>query len=293
MVQNQRKRKILLIEPPFYRLYKDSFSLSRYPLSLGYLAGTIKRETNWDIMVYNADFSPKNDTIEIAYLSGAGFKNYLKNLENLSSPVWEEIKSTLEEYKPTVIGISTKSQNFASTCIIAKLAKEIDSNIIVVVGGPHPSMVGEDILNDPNIDVSVKGEGEITIIELLNAIDKQETFNKVKGIIYRNGSQVIETPSREYIDDLDSLCFPHKFASEVLKDYDQYPKQAFGNIFSTRGCPYSCFFCGSRNIWSQRVRFRSVSNVIDEMKSLQQMGINHIHFDDDTFGVKREYINQL
>jgi radical SAM superfamily enzyme YgiQ (UPF0313 family) len=291
--QVQRKNKILLIEPPFYRLYKDSYSLCKYPLSLGYLAGTIKKETNWDVMVYNTDFSPKNGMVDLAYLTGIGFKNYLNNLNNLSSSLWKKIKSTIEEYKPTVIGISSKSQNFRSSCIIAKFAKEIDSKIIVVVGGPHPSMIGVDILKDRNIDVSVKGEGEITIIELLNAIDKQETFNNVNGIIYRNDSQIVENPSREYIKDLDSLCFPHQYASEVLKDYDQYPKQAFQSIFATRGCPYSCFFCGSRNIWSKKTRFRSAMNVINEIKSLQQMEINFIHFDDDTFGINKEYINQL
>ena len=293
MKQMRSNHKVLLIEPPYYRLYKASYSLSRYPLSLGYLAGTIKEKTNWDVMVYNADFSPKDETIETTYLTGVGFKNYLKNLDHLSSPVWEEIRNAIVEYKPTVIGISSKSQNFRSSCIIAKLAKEINSKIIVIMGGPHPSMVGGDILKDPNIDIAVKGEGELTIIELLNAIDKQETFDEVKGIIYRNGSQVVENPPREYITDLDSLCFPHQYASGVLKDYDQYPKSAFENIFATRGCPYNCFFCGSRNIWSKKTRFRSAMNVINEIKSLQQMGINYIHFDDDTFGINKEYINQL
>ena len=58
---NQNKHKILLIEPPFNRLFKYTYSLDRYPLSLGYLAGTIKKETDWDVKVYNADFYPKSE----------------------------------------------------------------------------------------------------------------------------------------------------------------------------------------------------------------------------------------
>jgi hypothetical protein len=54
----QNELKILLIEPPFHRLFKDTYSLDRYPSSLGYLAGAIRQETNWSVLVYNADFYP-------------------------------------------------------------------------------------------------------------------------------------------------------------------------------------------------------------------------------------------
>ncbi len=289
----RNEHRVLLIEPPFYRLFKDTCSLDRYPLSLGYLAGTIKKETNWNVMAYNADFSSKNEPVGVSYLAGAGFRNYLNNLRNLSYPVWAEIKSTISEYEPTVVGISAKSQNFASACNVAKLAKEIDKQIIVVVGGPHPSMVGSDILNCPEIDVCIRGEGENTIVELLNAIDAQKEFDAIQGIIYRKNGQLFENAPREFIKDLDSLCFPHETASEVLKDYDEYPPRAFRFIFAVRGCPYNCFFCGSRKIWSRKVRFRSPENVAREIKGLQEKGLKSIHFDDDTFGVNKQYIKDL
>jgi len=79
----QDQRKILLIEPPFYRLFKDTYSLDRYPLSLGYLAGTIRKETNWSVMAYNSDFSPESETVKVSHLAGAGFNNYLNNLKEL------------------------------------------------------------------------------------------------------------------------------------------------------------------------------------------------------------------
>ena len=285
--------RISLIEPPFYRLYKDRYSLDKYPLSLGYLAGTIREETNWDVMVYNADFSPQSEAIKVSYLAGTGFDNYLNNLRDLSGPVWAEVKSTILEYNPTVVGISAKSQNFASARIVARLAKEIDKQIIVIVGGPHPSMVGTEVLNCPDIDACVKGEGENTIVELLNAIDAQQEFDAIRGIIYRKDDHIVENAPREFIKDLDSLPFPHETAPEVLKDYNQYPLTAFKYIFATRGCPYNCFFCGSRKIWSRRVRFRSPENVIREIKGLQKKGLRSVHFDDDTFGIKKQYINDL
>ena len=293
----QDQSKILLIEPPFYRLFKDTYSLCRYPFALGYLAGTIRKETNWSIMAYNTDFCPQNpqsESVKMNYLTSTGFDNYLNNLKDLSKPIWRKIKSTISEYKPTVVGISAKSQNFASACVVAKLAKEVNKQIIVIVGGPHPSMVGSDVLNCPDIDIVVRGEGENTIVELLNAIDAQKKFDDIKGINYRKDSQLVENAPREFIKDLDSLCFPHENAPKVLKDYNQYPLTAFTNIFATRGCPYNCFFCGSRKIWSRKVRFRSPESVIREIKGLQKMGSHLIRFDDDTFGgTNKKYINDL
>lgn len=79
----------------------------------------------------------------------------------------------------------------------------------------------------------------------------------------------------------------------MLKDYNLYPPKAFANIFATRGCPYNCFFCGSRKIWSRKVRFRSVGNVINEIKGLQKLGLKFVHFDDDPFGINKKYITDL
>ena len=160
--------KILLIEPPLYRLFHDKYSLERYPLSLGYLAGTIKQKTDWDVLAYNADFYPWGIPQKISYLTGEGFKKYKNNLEDLSGKVWEEIRSTILEYKPTVIGITAKTQNFESASIIARIAKEINDKIIVIVGGPHPSMVRHEVVKKKEVDICVRGEGEETIVELLN-----------------------------------------------------------------------------------------------------------------------------
>ena len=292
-VMNQNRHRILLIEPPFYRLYKDTYSLNLYPLSLGYLSCTIKKETNWEVMVYNADFNPNAESIKVAYLTGTGLNNYLNDLKDLSRPIWRKIKSTISEYKPTVVGISAKSQNFASVCNIARFTKEINKQIIIIVGGPHPSMVGADVLNCLDIDICVKGEGEKTIVELLNAIDAQKELDGVKGIIYRKNNQIFENAPREFIKDLDSLCFPYENVAEVLKDYSTYPITAFKNIFATRGCPNNCFFCGSREIWSRKVRVRSPENVVKEIKCLQAKGLYSVNFNDDIFGINKQYIKNL
>ena len=106
-------RKVMLIEPPFYRLYHDQHCLVKYPLALGYLSGSIIKNTNWSVQTYNADFNinkkrfvPEND-----YISGEGFKRYLSSLKDPSMPIWNEVKKSIEEFNPSVVGISAKTQN--------------------------------------------------------------------------------------------------------------------------------------------------------------------------------------
>jgi len=287
------KNKILLIEPPFYRLFKDTYSLDIYPLSLGYLSNVVVRETDWDVMAYNADFNPKCEAMKVSYLGGVGFDNYLESLRDISRPIWSHIRSVISDYKPDVIGISVKSQNFRPACIVAELAKELNEETIIVVGGPHASMMGPDLLRYPYIDICVRGEGERTIVELLNAIGQGQAPSSVKGIIYRQDGQIIENGPRDLMEDLDSLSFPHENAPEVLKDYESYPKTAFRNIFATRGCPYNCFFCGSRKIWGRKVRFRSPKSVVREIKALQDKGLRSVNFSDDIFGVTRRNVSDL
>jgi tRNA A37 methylthiotransferase MiaB len=287
------KKKLLLIEPPFFRLYKETYGLEAYPLSLAYLASTVKRDTDWDVLVYNSDFCVNAECRQVAYLACEGYASYLKNLRDPDAKVWQEVRTVIREYQPSVVGITAKSQNFASARIVAKIVKELVTSAIVVVGGPHPSLVRKDALNYPEIDISVIGEGETTLIELLQRISTNRVFDDVEGICFRQNGQTVETPPRNLIENLDSLPYPHESAPDVLKDYNKYPASAFEGVFAIRGCPYHCSFCGSRYIWSRKVRFRSPENVAMEINALQRKGVKIIRFDDDTFGVTEDYIGKL
>jgi anaerobic magnesium-protoporphyrin IX monomethyl ester cyclase len=285
--------KVLLIEPPFTRLYKSSYALCRYPLSLGYLAGAIQKGTRWEVMTYNADFQPDPEPSNVTYLVGAGFQSYLGNLRTLSAPLWDEVRATVADFRPDVVGISAKSQNFASARLVARLAKECDPAVTVVLGGPHVSMVGSQVFRCPDIDIAVKGEGEETIVEVLNTIAGGGTLEGVRGTLFRQGTSVIENPPRDLLEDLDSLPFPHESAASTLKDYHLYPPSAFRFIFASRGCPFNCVFCGSRYLWTRRVRRRSVANVIREIQGLQKLGVPSVHFDDDTIGAGKGHLAEL
>jgi radical SAM superfamily enzyme YgiQ (UPF0313 family) len=281
------------VQPPFYRLYKRTYSLDRFPLSLGYLGAAVRRDTTWAVRAYNADFHPESEPIEVRYRTGEGFQSYLRNLAEPGAPVWDEVRAVLRASRSAVVGISAKSQEFKSALLVARLAKELDPRTVVVIGGPHASMVGAEILESADVDVYVRGEGERTLVDLLHALERGDPLDGVDGIGFRRGERCIETAPRAFVEDLDALGFPHELAHEILIDFEKYPLSAFRNVFATRGCPRQCSFCGSHRIWSRRVRFRSPQHVVRELQALWALGLRSVHFDDDTFGVTRRRILTL
>jgi len=286
-------KKILLIDPPFYQLYKDTYSSNIYPLSLGYLAGAVKKYTHWDVMVYNSDFSSRREPFHIEYFRGEGFYSYMKKLGEHTGETWEKIRNVICYYKPSVVGISVKTSTFTSARVIAGIVKDIDKDICVIAGGPHVTVMKEKVLKEDNIDICVVGEGEETLVELLLSLEKKNRLEYVKGIIYRKNGFPVANPPRLMIRELDSLPFPSDYAPQVLYYYESHGVDAFSHIMATRGCPWKCFFCSSGEIWGSNVRFRSVENIVKEILSLREKNINFIHFDDDAFGVKSIYIKEL
>jgi radical SAM superfamily enzyme YgiQ (UPF0313 family) len=286
------EKRLMLIEPPFYRLHKATYSLTRYPLGLAYLAGAVDEKTDWDVQVYNADFSADEETMSIKEMDEC-HQSYLAHLNDKDQPIWDQVREALVEYRPTVIGITSKSQNFRSSRIVAQIAKELNPETVVIIGGPHPSQTGTDSLEYPEFDIAVSGEGEVTLVEILQALEAGEPLESVAGVMYRIAGEIMQNQPRGYIDDMDSLPIPHMLAPRVLRDYKAYPLEAFSYLFATRGCPFACAFCGSREIWTRKVRYRSPENVAREVASLQRMGLKHVHFDDDFFGVNRRYLKAL
>ena len=97
--------------------------------------------------------------------------------------------------------------------------------------------MSSDILNRKEFDIGVNGEGEETMVELLKTIYNKPGWKGVTGIYYRDNGEVVNTAPRQYIEDMDSLCFPAESAESSLKDYHKYPNSAFRYIFAIRVVP--------------------------------------------------------
>ena len=299
-MKKSSEKRLQLMFPPFYRLYgndEDDASHNVYPLGIGYLAATVRKHTDWKVQAVVGDARFEQSVyfnMPLIRMAGSGFDNYLACLRTPDAPIWQEMEQHIADFAPDVLGLSATSQNWKAATMVAAIAKRLNPEVVVITGGPHSSMAGEKVLECPDIDINVVGEGEETMLDILSALETGRDLSTVDGISYRDSEgKIKKNKPRAFVGEVDDIPFPAEAAPYVLKDYDKFPLEAFRSMFSIRACPYNCQFCGSRTIWGRTSRFRSPENVVAEMKFLEGMGIKHVHFEDDLFGIKPKYIQDL
>lgn len=196
---------------------------------------------------------------------------------------FKDIVSFIKNNKPRAIGISAFSSEVYFVHKIARAIRGVcDSKIIL--GGVHGTLMPEDTLNAiPEIDFIVINEGEITIHELMKSIDGNGDFKEIKGIAYRDGSDIYINEPQPFISDLDSIPLPARH----LTDMEKY---SLPSIMGKRGCPRNCFYCSSPRTSRRRVRFRSPENVLEEVGILySKYNKRFIKFRDDDFTVNKKW----
>jgi len=158
--------------------------------------------------------------------------------------------------------------------------------------GTHLTVLPEDGLSG-GLDYIVRGEPEMTTLELISALKSGKDLSKVKGISYLKNGEVINNERRKLIENLDTLPLP---ARDLISDFYYEPPYSGGGRFTimtvSRGCPYPCTYCATSSYYGRKVRFRSVDNVLDEIREIK-MKYDIIGFWDDTFTLKRKYVIEL
>jgi len=261
--------KILLVDPPFYRFI--GYYSRYFPLGLAYLAAVL-RDKGHIVSIYDADFTPQATEMEFSYLEEK-YPKYIEAVSSFKHPIWQEMGDRIKKFHPDLVGITMMTTKAASAFRVAQLCKEYNKDVPVVVGGPHPTVRAEEVLKiSPHVDFVVRGEGEKSFPELISAIENNQGKKKIN-------------PPQELVEDLDSVPYP---ARDLLGAKDSYSSEDMGLIMTGRGCPYNCTFCSSKGIWGQRARFRSVKNVIDEIKEVKACyGTRQFGFKDDIFTISK------
>ncbi len=223
------------------------------------------------------------------------FTRVIDQFDKSDNQVLNEVKS----FQPDIVGFSTMTYNYPDGILLAERIKQENKNIPIIFGGSHASGVPE-IVKEKVIDFAVIGEGEKTTLELINFLqEKNNDFEKIKGISFLKNNKVIITPSRPRIKNLDSLPFPDR-SNLPMKKYKgyglKYPynRNNLATIHSARGCRYSCTFCSSVVTWKGDWFARSAKNVVDEMEHLiNDYKINDIFFADEDFMKDKNRIYEI
>ena len=250
----KRPNTILLVTPPYHCGMVESAGVWM-PLGLAYLAGAVRR-AGYDPEIYDA-MSLFHDMAQI--------------------------RGRLAASNPDVVAVTAYTATMPAALDVLRAAKEECPGVVTVIGGVHPTHMAAEVLADQSVDYVVRGEGELTFPELLDALRAGERPARVAGVSYRDGVVVVDTPDRPFVADLDTLPVAWDLIDWPAYHYRTKPGSRLAIASWARGCPEACAFCSQQKLWRRTWRPRSVEAVVAEARMLRE------RFGVDTLEVADEY----
>jgi anaerobic magnesium-protoporphyrin IX monomethyl ester cyclase len=266
----------------------------RPPVGLIYLGGYL---THRDFRVKIIDVPLKEQIRD---------KAFVENLDKTMEDVFQDMLNQFRQIKTKLVGISCYTPEYFEVTRLAKALKSIDPQVKIICGGIHPTFYPQDFFDaESGIDICVLGEGEETLLELLEYFSGKKAMHlaDIPGIAYSGtrpeGGKVVVTKPRVVAQDLDQISFP----DYSLIDMDYYsnanPYAVRGcflrsmYILSSRGCPSQCTFCVAKKLkaFSSSGRFRSAQSLVQEARMLKERyKIDAFYFIDDLFTVNKDNV---
>ncbi|EKQ54140.1 MAG: Fe-S oxidoreductase [Methanobacterium sp. Maddingley MBC34] len=229
-----------------------------------------------------------------AYLE---YRNDKWDIEVLDSQAmnygWSKLQRHIESTNPDIVVSSALATcNTFTVLRTLEIVKKVNPDIKTVVGGQHfTALADESLKKYPEIDFVVRGEGEVTLYELVKSLDEKTSPLDVKGLSFRNNDKIIHNPPRPFISNLDDLPFPgYHFVEEHMKKYNfkmmAYKGAGYALVEASRGCPHKCTFCSQWEHWGGKWRSKSPERIADEMEHIYtEYGITFLWLTDDNFGL--------
>lgn len=257
--------KVLFVNPPQTASKYKFMGVIAPPLGIAYMAGVLQ-ENNIDVEILDA------------------------SAEDMD---FKDVEKELLKRKPDLVALTALTPTIGRALETAQVVKETLPDSIVVMGGYHPTFNFIETLEDENVDIVIRGEGEYIMLNLVQALENQSSLHDVKGIVFedKNSKEIVVNPEAPLIQDLDELPFP----ALNLLPMDKYRlldmDTNMTTMITTRGCPMQCSFCSSAAMHGKKIRERSVENIVDEIEYLKtNYDIDTIAFMDDTFTLKKRKV---
>jgi radical SAM superfamily enzyme YgiQ (UPF0313 family) len=228
----------------------------------------------------------------------AGFDSEILDCAALRLGYKDSVREILRR-NPDYIGFTSTTVYIENTAKLAHYVKKLNKKIITMIGGSHFSALpGETLKRYKQFDLGCVGEGDITIVELLKALDSGKDLKNVKGLMIRDKGKIIFTGEREMVKNLDELPMP---AYDLLPDIRKYYMPPANSLYrmpsasmvTSRGCPMKCTFCANV-IFKNNCRAHSTDYVMRVIKYLYyEFGIREIQFYEDNFTAYRNRLIEI
>lgn len=170
----------------------------------------------------------------------------------------------VDEFRPDLAGVSFRTPSFGSAGVICSILKETQRSLSIVLGGPHATAFPEEALQNLGADMSVRGEGEFAMLEIIDAIQGKLAMGEVRGLTYKIGETIYHNESRQLLSEeaISKLPWP-------ARDLLPMERYNINVVLSSRGCPFACVYC-DKVISSRKVKMRSPEDVVDEILFIRE-----------------------
>jgi anaerobic magnesium-protoporphyrin IX monomethyl ester cyclase len=190
-----------------------------------------------------------------------------------------------------LVGISADTTRAGKAISIARRVSATGRP--VVMGGPHPQFMSTDIFAAGCVDYIVKGEGELVFTNLLAALQNRDNVASVKGLIFKDGCHLIETPAADPVD-VETLPLPARHLVDLHRYRASMSGRPITPIVTSRGCPSACHFCSSSSFFGRGWRYRSAESVLAELDEIyNRYGFRAVCFMDDNFTLAPQRVEQI
>ncbi len=232
--------------------------------------------------------------IPINLLTLAGFVDDICDVRVFDPEIDDKSLADIKDFQPDLLGFTAMTQTFARAKELVQILRKDLPDRRYIMGGIHPTVLPDVVLQESGVDAVVVGEGEYTLKELI----EDRPPETIQGLHYAGHAN----PTRPLIANLDELPLP---AYHRMPDFEKYmippgtirgtwQKRGTIALMSARGCPARCIFCNSHIMFGRKIRRRSVSNMISEIELiLRNYGRTSFWFADDTFTLQKEWVRDF